>query len=111
MKKKLRKLCSLFLVALIIATVFAACGRSGTEGNYVEDASVKDTTGSTPDSWSGIYTNESGTLTMTSSSDMADRIYYMLVSQANSAISSGTLMLDEENATVLQDSFHTFYLQ
>ncbi len=123
MKAKVLKLCSLLMALLVMTSLLAACGNSGSdepestgsqqeisdpaEDDPLQEDNAPDADESVElDFWVGEYANDNGTLTIDISSGM---LYYALgyIGEDGASVASGTL-LESGDPYVLEESDFIF---
>ena len=116
MKTKLLRLLCLLLSVMLLALGFAACGDSDVEDDYYDDSyedeyeeDYEDGSGGAGwlSDWVGMYYSDSGSLSIELSPDSEDMAYYLLFTQSDGSMSSGTLHAGNDSY-LLQDDYLVF---
>lgn len=112
MKAKVLKLCSLLMTLLVMTSLLAACGDSGSD-EPENTVSQQESNGADVDDnveldfWLGEYASNSGTLTIDNS---GGTLYYALgyIGEDGASVASGTLSEDSNDPYVLEESDFIF---
>ena len=111
MKTKVMKLCSLLMALLVMTSLLAACGNSGSDESESTGSQQEDNGADVDESvelyfWVGEYANDSGTLTIDNS---GGTFYYALgyIGEDGASAASGTLS-ESGDPYVLEESDFIF---